>query len=66
LLGPPGQIGTGWIPADRIDKVVPSRGIPGAYDYIIVKHVTGGLSYIYFKSYEQGREKFQGDSIDFL
>jgi phage terminase large subunit-like protein len=66
LLGPPGQIGTGWVPAEAIVKLVPSRGIPGAIDYAIIKHASGGLSYIYFKSYEQGSDKFQGDSIDLL
>lgn len=31
----------------------------GGIDYAIIKHVSGGHSHIYFKSYEQGREKFQ-------
>lgn len=64
LLGPPGEEGTGWIPKDYIEKLVPSRGIPGAFDYMMIKHKKGGASYVGFKSYEQGREKWQADTLD--
>lgn len=66
LLGPPGELGTGFIPKDLIVKVAPSRGIPGAADYCIVRHRSGGNSYIGFKSYEQGREKWQADTLDWI
>ncbi len=38
----------------------------GIVDYIAVKNVFGTLSYVYFKSCEAGREKFQGSSLDFV
>lgn len=66
LLGPPGAEGTGWLPKESIEKVVPSRGVPGAADYVIVKHKSGGTTVILFKSYEQGREKWMADTVDFL
>ena len=38
----------------------------GVIDYIVVKNVFGGYSRIGFKSCDQGREKFQGASLDFV
>jgi phage terminase large subunit-like protein len=44
------------------------KGSPqyGIIDYILVKNVSGKLSKIGFKSCDQGREKFQGTSLDFV
>lgn len=68
LCGEPGveaAFGTGLIPKDLfVDKPSLARGITDAYDTIQVKHVSGGVSVARFKSYEQGRTKFQGESID--
>lgn len=44
-------------------KGSPARGI---IDQIIVRNAFGGLSTIGFKSCDQGREKFQGTSLDFV
>ncbi len=44
-------------------KESPSTGI---IDYIIIRNVFGGESRIGFKSCDQGREKFQGTSLDFV
>ena len=38
----------------------------GVIDYIIIQNVFGGFSRIGFKSCDQGREKFQGASLDFV
>ncbi len=38
----------------------------GVIDYILIKNVLGGISRIGFKSCDQGREKFQGTSLDFV
>ena len=38
----------------------------GVVDTIIIKNVFGGLSKIGFKTCDQGREKFQGTSLDFV
>lgn len=44
-------------------KDSPANGI---IDYIVIKNVFGGLSRIGFKSCDQGREKFQGASLDYV
>ena len=38
----------------------------GIIDHIVIKNVFGGLSKIGFKSCDQGREKFQGTSLDYV
>jgi len=38
----------------------------GVIDYILVKNIFGGISKIGFKSCDQGREKFQGASLDYV
>lgn len=60
--------GSGLIPKDCIDpKRVSRPGVPEAIDTLRVKHHTNGVfdgySNITFKSYEQEREKFQGQAI---
>jgi phage terminase large subunit-like protein len=61
FLGKIGEFGTGMIPKDCIQGE-PShrRGVSDAIDTVRVKHVSGGTSTLAFKSYDQGREKFQG------
>jgi phage terminase large subunit-like protein len=70
LCGEPGvedSFGTGMIPKDLFtDKPSLARGITDAYDTIQVKHVSGGISVARFKSYEQGRTKFQGETLDWI
>ncbi len=70
LCGEPGvesAFGTGMIPKDAfVDKPSLARGVTDAYDTIQVKHKSGGISILRFKSYEQGRQKFQGETLDFL
>lgn len=56
---------TGFIPQEDIVEMTPSRGVADLKDTIFVKHVSGGTSRIRLKYYEQGREKFQGDTVDF-
>lgn len=69
LCGPPGvtdDFGTGMIPKRLfVDKPSLARGVTDAFDTIQVKHKSGGTSILRFKSYEQGRAKFQGDTLDF-
>jgi phage terminase large subunit-like protein len=65
LMGRPGQLGTGFIPAECISGD-PKRamGIADLLDSVTVKHESGGESRLYFKRYEQGREKWQGETLD--
>jgi phage terminase large subunit-like protein len=60
-----------YLKREWIEDIVMAEGKKGAPDYgvidkIIVKNVSGGLSSLSFKSCEQGREKFQGASLDFV
>ncbi len=67
LLGRTGKFGTGSIPADCIvGNPMPARGVANAIDTVLVKHVSGGTSVLQFKSYEKGREKWQGESLDLV
>lgn len=70
LCGPPGVpslLGTGFIPQELfIDKPTLARGVSDAYDSVAVKHVTGDPATIRFKSYRQGREHFQSESVDYI
>lgn len=72
LVGPPQQKerwGTGAIPYDALKDTASSRGLPDALDNVVVKWGGGGdvqaqESVLSFKSYEKGREKWQGETLD--
>ena len=66
LLGPVGNVGSGTIPKSHILKTSSARGVPDAVETVLVKHVSGGTSQITFKAYADGREKWQGESLDFV
>jgi phage terminase large subunit-like protein len=66
LVGRSGSEGTGSIPKDALGEIVSARGIPDLLDTIKIKHVSGGQSVIGLKSYLSGREKFQGETLDFV
>jgi phage terminase large subunit-like protein len=63
LLGKHADRGTGLIPRDAILRTAPGF-IPDAVQAIWVKHASGGTSVVQFKSYDQGREAFQGTEQD--
>ena len=56
--------GTGIIPAAALGKPRPSNQLPGLVDWVPVKSINGGWSKVYLKSYEQGREAWQGNEVD--
>ncbi len=67
LIGPPfreSEWGTGMVPKAAIAGIATSRGIPAAIDTVNVRHISGGLSSLQFKSYERGREKWQGAALE--
>lgn len=70
LCGKPGveaDFGTGTIPKKHfVAYPSSSRGVADGFDTIQVKHVSGGVSTLTFKSYEQGRTRFQGATLDFI
>lgn len=52
---------TGMIPAHLISRTQKRpHGLPGSIESAWVKHVSGWLSQIGFKTYEQGRKSFEG------
>src|SRR5262249_26010373 len=51
------------IPADAIVEKNMNAGTPDAIDTAWIKHVSGDNSHLTLKSYEQGREGFDGDAI---
>lgn len=60
-----------YLNPDWIVDVVMSSGRKdnisnGVIDYILIKNVFGTVSRIGFKSCDQGREKFQGTSLDYV
>jgi phage terminase large subunit-like protein len=66
LLGKPGAHGTGLIPRESLERVANAPGIPDAVETIWVRHVSGGISTLGLKSYDQGREAFQGTERDVI
>lgn len=72
LMGRPGAWGTGAIPGDAIIEVQrKSHGVKDALESVVVRWGGGGdvqsrQSRIGFKSYDQGREKFQAETIDYV
>jgi len=69
LMGPPrdrSSWGEGMIPGDALGRVSMRSGIPDAIDGVLVRHVSGGWSSLGFKTYEAGRAKWQGETLEFV
>lgn len=75
LVGDPALVenwGTGTIPGELMTRGDGSWDVDKAsqpqhaLDAVRVRHVSGGTSLCQFKSYSQGREKWQGPSIDLV
>lgn len=69
LFGSPGVdelLGSGFIPKDCILGRSLGHGASGAFDTAQIRHVSGDVSSLTFKSYEQGRRKFQGEPMDWI
>lgn len=67
LVGPPADPsswGTAAIPLEDILDTSRRQGIADALDTVTVRHVSGGTSLLGFKSYDQGRRKWQGTTKD--
>ena len=52
--------GSGMVPRNLLGDVSMARGVADLIDTILVRHATGGNSTLQFKSFERGREKWQG------
>lgn len=69
LIGPPAaeeEWGTGYIPQRCIRDRTRRSGVSNALDSVTVKHVSGGVSSLLFKAYEQGRGKWQANTVDYV
>jgi phage terminase large subunit-like protein len=67
LLGPPeieSEWGTGMIPKASFMGHARRPGVPDALATIQVRHISGGISVIQLASYDQGRTKWQADTVD--
>ena len=70
LCGTPGSredFGSGMIPKHLmpLDGVVMARGEGDAFDSIQVRHVSGGISTLRFRTYQAGRAALQGQTLDY-
>jgi phage terminase large subunit-like protein len=56
----------GLIPLESYapNGVIRSHGLGGAIDQIKIKHKSGGISTLTFRSFDQGRERLQGAGIE--
>lgn len=69
LLGDPqdrSSWGTGYIPREDIVDIRMKAGVPDAVESVTVKHQGGGTSTLVFKSYDQGRARWQADTVDLV
>jgi phage terminase large subunit-like protein len=69
LIGPPElreEWGTGTIPHDALRDTSMKAGVPDAISSAVVRHVCGEDSVIQFNSYDQGRSKWQADTVDLV
>lgn len=66
LLGPIEDVGTGAIPKAKILDWTRAAGVRDLADTILVQHATGGQSRIKLKTYDQGRLRWQAETLDFV
>jgi phage terminase large subunit-like protein len=72
LLGQIGAWGTGAIPRDAIREIKRApNGVPDLVETVLVKHGGGGdvqakTSRVTIKTYDQGRLRWQGETLDFV
>lgn len=69
LVGPPmseEEWGMGYIPKACIAETTRRSGVSGALDTVTVKHASGGTSTLLLKAYEQGRGKWQANTVDYV
>lgn len=71
LCGRINAIGTGAIPRDAIKDKSMKRGVADAIDTLVIRHggggdIQAGESLLGYKSYDQGREKFQAETLDWV
>ncbi len=66
LMGPPGEWGTGWIPKDSIVDISRAMGVRDLIDTVTIRHASGEISRFKFKTYDQGRQRWQAETLDWV
>jgi phage terminase large subunit-like protein len=69
VLGPPmneDEWGAGMLPKSCVVGTTRRSGVSGAVDTITIKHVSGGTSTLMLKAYEQGRGKWQANTVHYI
>lgn len=69
LMGPPDreeEWGTGFIPKARIVDRTRRTGVSNALDSVTVSREGGYYGTLYLKSYDQGRSKWQANTVNFV
>lgn len=67
LFGKISEIGTGLIPQESIiGRPTSKQGVPEAFDTAQIRHVSGGISTLVLKSYDQKRVSFEGTEQDVI
>ena len=66
LVGELRDLGSGMIPKDLIVDYKTRRNVPEAIETIYIRHISGGVSTMVMKTYEQGRVTWQGAEVDFI
>ena len=67
LIGPPElreEWGTGTVPHECLRDTSMKAGVPDAISSAVVRHECGEDSVVQFLSYDQGRTKWQADTVD--
>ena len=66
MFGDKEELGTGLIPATAIIRTTAKHGLADAFDTVRIRHVSGGVSKLIFKSFEEGVEKFRSTAQHFI
>ncbi len=69
LVGPPmseEDWGTGYLPKSALAGWTRRSSASGALDSVTVRHASGGTSTLLLKAYEQGRAKWQANTVDYV
>lgn len=69
LVGPPmseEDWGTGYLPKAALAGWTRRSSASGALDSVTVRHASGGTSTLLLKAYEQGRAKWQANTVDYV
>ena len=67
LFGPVGQLGVGMIPKRCITGIYGmASGVKGAFEFRYIRHVSGGMSLLRFRNYNQNRRAWQGPKVDLV